>query len=355
MKNLMRWMTLGFALVFAFGITACGSGSTQTSDTTEDAPVTATVSPSEDESGEETGDVADDNAESEDEDYGLMINEEEILAYGDITYIYAYDADGDITWSCSDPDVIEMEEFDEDNSSVMITGIKPGKAIITASTESQGEVTCNVTVYSVGLYLQDDRGNRAAHSTGTYAKGKSHIYTAYVDGEEVASSDLTWASMNEDVATVESDGTVTMVDEGITYITATDADGNTAYASVWVSDTDDEWEYETTTPSHGIYFDGALLGFEEYVLGHYEGEGTYYSIYTVYDDGEEIDASTLEWSVEDIEGEPFEIAADDEENEDPDPHVSITYSGEAGKAFLVATNPATGHTYKYLIVVFDVE
>ena len=35
--------------------------------------------------------------------------------------------------------------------------------------------------------------------------------------------------------------------------------------------------------------------------------------------------------------------------------LEITYTQQAGSAFLVAENPSTGHTFRYLVVVIDTD
>lgn len=108
-----------------------------------------------------------------------------------------------------------------------------------------------------------------------------------------------------------------------------------------------EDEYETKIPGTGLFIDGKMA-YEEHVLSHAETEGSTIYADEVYDDGEKIDAESLKWSVEDAMGHPIELSANGTELE-------ITYTQQAGNVFLVAENPATGHTFRYLIVVIDAD
>ena len=75
--------------------------------------------------------------------------------------------------------------------------------------------------------------------------GNSETLTATVTPENAANKALTWASSDEDVATVAPDGTVTAVKAGAATITATAADGSGKSAVCKVTVTGD-----TTPPAH---------------------------------------------------------------------------------------------------------
>ena len=75
--------------------------------------------------------------------------------------------------------------------------------------------------------------------------GNSETLTATVAPENAANKALTWASSDEDVATVAPDGTVTAVKAGAATITATAADGSGKSAVCKVTVTGD-----TTPPAH---------------------------------------------------------------------------------------------------------
>lgn len=338
MRKTKKWLALGFAAALVVSCTACGAQDEGKDGTTYEGTVL-----DEDQTDVNSG-TESDYIEENSEDEGVTISEEElILQYGRGTSVDVFGAEGDITWDVDNPDIVEIEASD---SYAMVTGKSVGETTITVRAE-QGEVSCHVKVVSAGLYLQDDRGNSGAWSSGTYALGKQHTYSAFNDGTPVLSSDLTWSSMDEAVASVK-DGVVTMESEGVTYISATDKDGNTAYAPVWVSDTDDEFEFETKIPGKGLFLD-SFTGYDEHILDHADGEGSSYYISDVYDNGKKIDAGKLTWSVENNSGNAIELNKDETTAEE----VSILYTGSTGEGLLIATNPDTGDEFRYLIVVLD--
>ena len=362
MRKISKYLALSLAASTLLCITACGvegniakaedagSSAYEEAVTNEEAVPDEEAVPAEETApDEETLNDVDsemDNYSGEDftENYGIAISQEVItLQFGRGTSIDVFDAEGVITWQVEDPDIVEMDAGD---NYVMISGKNVGETTVTAKADN-GEVSCRVRVVSAGLYLQDDRGNIGAFSSGTYALGKEHVYTAFVDGTPVPAEELTWNSMDESVASVNN-GVVTMEKEGVTYISAADKSGNTAYAAIWVSETDDEYEYETKIPGSGLFLDG-FAGYDEYELSHIEGEASSYYVGDVYDNGEPIDAGNLTWSVENIKGNVFTL---DEETTSAE-EVSIIYTGESGEGLLVAANPETGNTFRHLIVVLD--
>lgn len=72
------------------------------------------------------------------------------------------------------------------------------------------------------------------------AKGATQKLSLTTEPAGAVVSDIVWKSSNEAVATVASDGTVTAVDSGVAYITAT-VDGFTATTTVVVGGGDDKW------------------------------------------------------------------------------------------------------------------
>ncbi len=340
MKKIEKLIIFLMVAVFAFG---CANNKNESANVESESSVVESIETTmiEDESIDDMVDY--DSYETMEEEFMLSRTDLNVL-YDSSTNLDVYDAKGNITWTNSNNEVVSLEE---NENSVMVIGTKPGEAIITATAEN-GEGSCNVKVLSRGLYLKDDRGNVGAYSSGTYNLGKKHNYTAFYDGAEISPETLKWGSLDESVATV-NDGVVDMVGTGITYIYAEDGDGNIAYSSVWVSDTDDEYEYETKMPEKGLFFMDMFTAYEEYILESYENVGENFSIGEVYDDNVKIDAGTLSWSAEPVKGNPF-VVNDAETNAE---EVAINYTGEAGMGFLVATNPATGHTFRYLIKVYD--
>ena len=109
------------------------------------------------------------------------------------------------------------------------------------------DTTCNVcgyvrTVTPEIIPVSQITLNKAETSISV---GNSETLTATVAPENAANKALTWASSDEDVATVAPDGTVTAVKAGAATITATAADGSGKSAVCKVTVTGD-----TTPPAH---------------------------------------------------------------------------------------------------------
>ena len=113
--------------------------------------------------------------------------------------------------------------------------------------DDDADTTCNVcgyvrTVTPEIVPVSQITLNRAETSISV---GNSETLTATVTPENAANKALTWASSDEDVATVAPDGTVTAVKAGAATITATAADGSGKSAVCKVTVTGD-----TTPPAH---------------------------------------------------------------------------------------------------------
>ena len=113
--------------------------------------------------------------------------------------------------------------------------------------DDDADTTCNVcgyvrTVTPEIVPVSQITLNKAETSISV---GNSETLTATVTPENAANKALTWASSDEDVATVAPDGTVTAVKAGAATITATAADGSGKSAVCKVTVTGD-----TTPPAH---------------------------------------------------------------------------------------------------------
>ena len=113
--------------------------------------------------------------------------------------------------------------------------------------DDDADTTCNIcgyvrTVTPEIVPVSQITLNKAETSISV---GNSETLTATVAPENAAIKALTWASSDEDVATVAPDGTVTAVKAGAATITATAADGSGKSAVCKVTVTGD-----TTPPAH---------------------------------------------------------------------------------------------------------
>ena len=113
--------------------------------------------------------------------------------------------------------------------------------------DDDADTTCNVCGYVRTVTPEIIPVSRITlNKTETsISVGNSETLTATVAPENAANKALTWASSDEDVATVAPDGTVTAVKAGAATITATAADGSGKSAVCKVTVTGD-----TTPPAH---------------------------------------------------------------------------------------------------------
>ena len=148
--------------------------------------------------------------------------------YGD------WSKDGTNHWhECTDADCPNREESIKDKAAHVY--------------DDDADTTCNVcgyerTVTPEIVPVSQITLNKAETSISV---GNSETLTATVAPENAANKALTWASSDEDVATVAPDGTVTAVKAGAATITATAADGSGKSAVCKVTVTGD-----TTPPAH---------------------------------------------------------------------------------------------------------
>ena len=146
--------------------------------------------------------------------------------YGD------WSKDGTNHWhECTDADCPEQSESIKDKAAHIY--------------DDDADTTCNVcgyvrTVTPEIIPVSQITLNKTETSISV---GNSETLTATVAPENAANKALTWASSDEDVATVAPDGTVTAVKAGAATITATAADGSGKSAVCKVTVTSD------TTPS----------------------------------------------------------------------------------------------------------
>ena len=142
--------------------------------------------------------------------------------------------DGTNHWhECTDADCTDLSESIKDKAAHIY--------------DDDADTTCNIcgyvrTVTPEIVPVSQITLNKAETSISV---GNSETLTATVAPENAANKALTWASSDEDVATVAPDGTVTAVKAGAATITATAADGSGKSAVCKVTVTGD-----TTPPAH---------------------------------------------------------------------------------------------------------
>ncbi|OUP59405.1 Ig-like domain-containing protein [Butyricicoccus pullicaecorum] len=145
-----------------------------------------------------------------------------------------------ITWKSSDPKIATVDQQG------IVTGISQGDVIITASTERDIKGECRIKV------VAEDSSNIPV--TGVMLNtakvefnhvGENYQVTAHVLPTNATNRTVAWTSSNPEIVTVDTNGKITAVKNGVATITATTQDGNyTASCEVRVnSDTSNGGAY----------------------------------------------------------------------------------------------------------------
>lgn len=127
---------------------------------------------------------------------------------------------GDITWSSSDESVIVVD------SDGVFTCVGIGYAEITAATTSGQESSVGINVY------EREESSYVILDLELYGGGEYNVGDTFDVGYNNADGEINWSSDNEDIATVDSNGTVTCVSPGHTYINANTSSGQSAYIEI---------------------------------------------------------------------------------------------------------------------------
>lgn len=116
-------------------------------------------------------------------------------------------------------------------STGLVTGVKNGSATIIVKTANGGyKATCTI---KVGLSVKGVKINTTAKMIGT---GKVFQLAAWPQPSNAVNKKVTWNSSNEDVAMVNSVGTVVGLSKGASIITVKTVDGNyTASCKIYVT------------------------------------------------------------------------------------------------------------------------
>ncbi len=121
-----------------------------------------------------------------------------------------------VAWTSSDESIATVDSF-----SGKVTGVKVGKAVITATThDGSFPASCNVTV------VIPTTGITISQRTLNLIKGNNTALTATVLPEEATDQAVIWSTSDPDVVTVDSSGQVTATGGGLATITVKSHDGN---------------------------------------------------------------------------------------------------------------------------------
>ena len=134
-------------------------------------------------------------------------------------------ANKNVTWSCSDDNIIEL------TSNGIATAVGYGTCVVTctAADGSGVSATCEITVplYVTGITLSE--------SSLTIAKGDNQMLSAMVAPANATITTVAWSSSDESIATVNQSGQVTAISEGSCTIFCSSTDGSNVTATCEVT------------------------------------------------------------------------------------------------------------------------
>lgn len=128
-----------------------------------------------------------------------------------------------LTWESSDANIVTVDEQGG------VTAVGGGSAVITVKTDNGLTASCKITVtVDVESIILDK-------TELSLSVGDNAVIKATVLPQDASQQKLEWSSSNENVATVDSSGSVSVIGSGVTYITAgaTDGSGITATCTVY--------------------------------------------------------------------------------------------------------------------------
>ena len=132
-----------------------------------------------------------------------------------------------VSWSSSNSEVAAVD------ANGTVTAKRAGTAVITATSTNGKTAGCTVTVSRKEIPITEISLDK---SSATLTEGETTTLTATVLPENTTDSkSVSWRSSNSEVATVDTNGTVTAKRAGTAVITATSTNGKTAGCTVTVS------------------------------------------------------------------------------------------------------------------------
>ena len=147
-----------------------------------------------------------------------------------VTYDPVYTTDDKkVTWSSSDENVVRVTGTGEDQETALVVAEGPGTATITAQVgnkkaECKVNFTASLNKWTLNEHnLELDKGET------------KQLTITFIPDYTTDPKDTTWSSSDESVATVDENGVVTAISEGIATITAINANGTMDECNVTVT------------------------------------------------------------------------------------------------------------------------
>ena len=132
-----------------------------------------------------------------------------------------------LNWESSNPSIATVDENGK------VTGVSVGETVITVTSSNGKKATCTVNVTTDDIDVQKIILTPREKTIGN---GKTTQVIAAVEPENATNRELVWSSSDESVATVNSNGIVQGIKDGIVTITAKTKDGRVVASTKIVID-----------------------------------------------------------------------------------------------------------------------
>ena len=162
---------------------------------------------------------------------GITLNQTSLTLNGGQTYqlqatvLPSNATDKTVTWYSTNTNVATV------NNTGLVTGQNDGKATIVAMTSNGKTATCEVKV-DASILPTSITLNESSLTLSTH--GQTYQLTATIQPSNASDKTIYWSSNNEAIATVDNNGLVTAVGNGVTYIYASTSNYLTASCTVKV-------------------------------------------------------------------------------------------------------------------------
>lgn len=166
-----------------------------------------------------------------------------------------------LTWSSSDNNIATVDDG-------MVRAVSKGSVVISVKTEEGKNASCNITVND-----KEITGLSMNKSSATVKAGSTIQLEVSITPVDAPTGDLKWSSSNSGIATVNSDGFVTGVSEGVANITCKTSTGVEASCTITVNESTKKQDTKQDTNDDKSTVINNYYGYD----GHYHPDYTYSS------------------------------------------------------------------------------
>lgn len=217
------------------------------------------------------------------------------------------------TWMSDNPEVASIGEIITEDNFVLakITGIAPGKATISVTTNDGGfKRYCPITIDPIVKVTEINLWPTSA----TIGVGETEQLTAAVLPNDADNKKVEWSSSDTSVATVDANGLVTGVAKGEATITATAKDGSGVKGETTITVVGKKptsITFDGTAPYEFNYWQGKIIDFKKDLKMKVEPA--------------DADFSVIEWGIS-IQSARDDVSGEEVKYEVKDDNITLSYA-----------------------------